>query len=378
MRIWLSPPHLTGREGAYLQQALDSGWVAPLGPMVEGFERDIAATTGVEHVLACSSATAALHLSLLALGLGAGDLVACPSFTFVAAANAIRYTGAEPLMIGSEPRSWNMCPAALEEAITRSKRAGHPVRAIMMVHLYGMPADVDAIRRVANMHGLPVIEDAANALGSTYRGRPCGGLGDVSVLSFNGNKIITTSSGGALLSHRAELVARARYLSVQARDPALHYEHSEVGYNYRLSNLLAAVGRAQWPALAERVARRRAHFAAYRAALSDVPGVVFTEEAEGCYSNRWLSCLRLTAEGSRSASDERSPSAVCHALAAVGIEARPLWKPMHLQPAYRDCQYVGDGFEDDLFATGLCLPSGSSLTDAQRDEVIGRLKVLLG
>jgi len=357
-----------------VQEALDSGWVAPLGPMVDAFEAELSTTLGVGNVLACSSATAALHLALLTLGIGAGDRVACPTFSFVAVANAIRYTGAEPLFIGAEARSWNMCPVALEDAITRSKQSGKPVRAIMMVHLYGMPADSDAIRRVADLYGLPVIEDAANALGSTYHNRPCGHLGDISVLSFNGNKIMTTSGGGALMSDHPEWVARARHLSMQARDPAPHYEHSEVGYNYRMSNLLAAVGRAQLPDLADRVARRRAHYDPYRAALSDIPGVVFTEEPEACFSNRWLSCLRLDGPRNAEMPPLPSPAQLCSALAKQGIEVRPLWKPMHQQPAYACCDYFGDDLADQLFASGLCLPSGSSLTDDERLEVIDQLR----
>ena len=374
MRIWLSPPHLNGREGALVQGALDSGWVAPLGPMVDAFEADLSAAIGAEHVLACSSATAALHLALLTLGIGAGDCVACPTFSFVAVANAIRYTGAEPLFIGAEAQSWNMCPTALEDAITRSLRAGKSMRAIMMVHLYGMPANFDAIRRVADIHGIPVIEDAANALGSTSHQRACGRLGDLSVLSFNGNKIITTSGGGALMSHNKEWVSRARYLATQARDPAPHYEHSQVGYNYRMSNLLAAVGRAQLPDLPDRVARRRAHFEAYRAALSDVPGVVFSDEPAACFSNRWLTCLRLDGERKAGRPPLPSPTQLCTAMARQGIEVRPLWKPMHRQTAYAWCDYVGDDLADQLFASGLCLPSGSSLTDAERTEVIDQLR----
>lgn len=364
-RIYLSPPDMSDQERTSLMAAFDSNWIAPLGPEVDGFERDIAARTGVSAAAALSSGTAALHLALVLSEVGTGDEVWTSTLTFAATANAIRYVGATPVFIDSERASWNIDPELLRGALRDAAAHGALPKAIVVVDLYGQCADYDAILGACQEYGVPVIEDAAEALGATYRGRPAGSFGSIGVLSFNGNKIITTSGGGALLSDDEDLVGRARYLASQARAPAAHYEHEEVGYNYRLSNLLAAIGRAQLARLDTLVKRRREINQAYRAGLRGLDGIAFLPEAPGGQSTCWLTCALL---------DEArlgvGPEHVRKHLETHNIEARPVWKPMHLQPVYRDCRIVGGAVAEDLFARGLCLPSGSSLSVEMQARVI--------
>jgi len=365
-RIFLSPPHVGTRERELLLDAFDSNWIAPLGPHVDAFEDDLAARVGVAHAAALSSGTAGLHLALRLLGVAAGAEVWCSTLTFAATANAIIYVGASPVFVDADPATWQLDPALLAEALVDRRRTGRLPAAVVVVDLYGQCADYDAILPVCAEHGVPVIEDAAEALGATYRGRQAGSFGQMAVLSFNGNKILTTSGGGALLSDRGDLVERARFLATQARDPAPHYEHSEVGFNYRLSNLLAAVGRGQLAGLDDKVAARRRVNARYREGLGDLAGIEFMPEAGYGTPNWWLTCLTVDAEAfGASVTDIRL------ALDAADIEARPLWKPMHLQPVFGGCTALGGGVANQLFAHGLCLPSGSNLAPADQDRVIG-------
>jgi pyridoxal phosphate-dependent aminotransferase EpsN len=352
------------RERELLLDAFDSNWVAPLGPHVDGFERDLSEVVAVPHVCALSSGTAALHLALVLLGVGAGDEVLCSTLTFAATANAIAYVGAKSTFVDSELTSWNMCPERLAEVLELRNKAGRLPKAIIVVDLYGQCADYDHIVPLAERYGIPIIEDAAEALGATHRGRPAGGFGAIGVFSFNGNKIITTGGGGAMVSARKDFVDRARFLATQARDPAPHYEHSTIGYNYRLSNLLAAVGRGQLAVLRDRVAARRANNAFYREALGDLPGVAFLPEASWGVSNCWLTCLTFDARVSGV-----SREAVRLALVERDIEARPVWKPMHLQPVFASSEVIGGSVAADLFERGLCLPSGSSLRAEERAEI---------
>lgn len=364
-RIFLSPPHVGTRERELLLDAFDSNWIAPLGPHVDAFEADLAARVGVAHAAALSSGTAGLHLALRLLGVGAGDEVWCSTLTFAATANAIVYVGASPVFVDADPATWQLDPGLLAEALADRRRTGSLPAAVVVVDLYGQCADYDAILPICAEHGIPVVEDAAEALGATYRGRQAGSFGQMAVLSFNGNKILTTSGGGALLSDGGDLIERARFLATQARDPAPHYEHSEVGFNYRLSNLLAAVGRGQLAGLDDKVAARRRVNARYREGLGDLAGIAFMPEAGYGTPNWWLTCLTVDADAfGASVTDIRL------ALDAADIEARPLWKPMHLQPVFRECAALGGGVADQLFAHGLCLPSGSNLAPADQDRVI--------
>lgn len=364
-RIWLSPPHLGARERALVADAFDSNWIAPLGPHVDGFEKELGQVCGVPHVAALSSGTAALHLALQLVGVGPGDEVLVSTLTFSASANPIVYLGAKPVFVDATRESWNIDPALVAEELDRAARAGKLPKAVIAVDLYGQCCDYDPLRAACDRHGVALVEDAAEALGATYMGRPAGSFGDLAILSFNGNKIITTSGGGALLSTRKDWIDRARFLSTQARDPAPHYEHSTIGYNYRMSNLLAAVGRGQLEVLSDRVERRRAHNAAYRADLAELPGLSFLPEAPYGTSNCWLSCITIdpvrfgaTREDLRLALDREN------------IESRPVWKPMHLQPVFRDCRVIGGEVARDLFDNGLCLPSGSSMSDDDRARVV--------
>ena len=363
-RIYLSPPHLTGRELELLEEALESNWIAPLGPQVDAFEREFALRVEVDHAAALSSGTAALHLGLQLLGVGRGDEVICSDLTFVATANAIRYLGAEPVFIDADPASWNLDPNLLEEELSAADRKGRLPKAAIVVDLYGQSADWEPIEEICGRFGVPILEDAAEALGASYRDKPLGGFGRMAVFSFNGNKIITTSGGGMLVSDDEKLTDRARFLASQARDPAPHYEHSEIGYNYRLSNLLAAVGRAQLERLDDRVVKRRANFSTYRELLGDLPGLEFMPEPEYGRSNRWLTCLTLDRR-----SFGASPEQVRLALEADNIEARPIWKPMHLQPLYESCRVRKRGIAAELFERGLCLPSGSALTRTDLERI---------
>jgi dTDP-4-amino-4,6-dideoxygalactose transaminase len=364
-RIYLSPPDMSDRERVSLMAAFDSNWIAPLGPQVDAFERELAIRTGVSSAAALSSGTAALHLALVLLDVGPGDEVWTSTLTFAATANAIRYVGATPVFIDSERKSWNMDPALLGEALQDAAAQGSLPKAIIAVDLYGQCADYDAILAACDEYDIPVIEDAAEALGATYRDRPAGSFGSIGVLSFNGNKIMTTSGGGALLSDDAALVKRARHLASQARQPTVHYEHEEVGYNYRLSNLLAAVGRAQLARLDGFIARRREINQRYRAALEDIDGISFLPAAPSGRPTCWLTCVLLD--------EERlgvGPEQIRLHLETHNIEARPVWKPMHLQPVSRDCRVLSGAVAEDLFRRGLCLPSGSTLSDQGQRRVI--------
>jgi pyridoxal phosphate-dependent aminotransferase EpsN len=363
-RVFLSPPHLSGLEEQYVANAFATNWITPLGPHVDEFEKEFAAAIGAEHAVALSSGTAAVHLALLLAGVGPGDEVLVSTLTFVASVNPIVYLGATPVFIDSDRASWNMDPALLEEALDVRARRGRLPRAVVVVHLYGQSADLDAIAAVCARYGVALIEDAAEALGATYRGRAPGTTGITGVFSFNGNKIITTGGGGMLVSADRSLIAHARKLATQARDPAPHYEHSEMGFNYRLSNVLAAIGRGQLRVLSERVAARRRNFAFYSAALGDMPGIEFMPEAPWGTHARWLTTL--TIDPDEFGADTET---VRLALEAEGIEARPVWKPMHLQPLYAHAPVVGGAIANDLFARGLCIPSGSNLTEIDRERV---------
>jgi dTDP-4-amino-4,6-dideoxygalactose transaminase len=364
--IYLSSPHLGGREEMYVLDALRTNWVAPLGPNLDAFELALGQTTGVGHVAALSSGTAALHLALVLLGVGPGDEVLCQSFTFAASANPICYLGASPVFIDSEAETWNICPDALETAIIDRIRLGKRPKAVIAVHLYGMPAKLREISGLCEKYAVPLIEDAAEALGSTYAGQPCGSFGRFGVLSFNGNKIITTSGGGALLSDDEALIQRAKFLATQARDPAPHYQHSEIGYNYRLSNVSAGIGRGQLEVLTERVAQRRANFDFYVETLGGLPGIGFQPEATGSFSNRWLTGITIDPDQA----DGLVPDQIRLALAAQQIESRPLWKPMHQQPVFAHCPMYNNGVSDRLFSNGLCLPSGSNLAPEDRQRIV--------
>lgn len=364
-RIHLSPPHMGAAERELLLDAFDSNWIAPLGPHVDAFEREMAAYVGVQHALATSSGTAALHLSLLVLGVEPGDEVIVSTLTFAATANAVSYCGARPVFIDSEAVSANLDPALLAQELTDCRRRGRLPRAVVVVDIYGQSADYARIAPVCAEFGVPVIEDAAEALGATCGAERAGAFGAMAALSFNGNKIITTSGGGMLLSNRKDLIDRARHLSTQARDPFPHYEHSSIGFNYRMSNLLAAVGRGQLRALDDRVKARRRNHAFYVESLGAVPGIRLLTEAPFGRATHWLTVLTIDpAEFGATREDVR-----LH-LERNNIESRPAWKPMHAQPVFRECRHVGGSVADELFERGLCLPSGSSLTEADLQRVV--------
>lgn len=383
-KIWLSSPHMGGTEEKYVSDAFATNWIAPLGPHVNGFEEDLCRYTGAGHAAALSSGTAALHLGLILLGVEAGDYVICQSMTFSASANPIRYQGAIPVFVDSEPDTWNICPVQLETAILVCLKGGTDSRgrrleprkpkAIIPVHLYGMPAKMMEIMAVASKYDIPVLEDAAEALGSTLDGVACGAFGQLAALSFNGNKIITTSGGGALLGNDPDMIAKARFLATQARDNAPHYQHSHVGYNYRLSNVLAGIGRGQMEVLDQRVAQRRANFERYRKFFdelkSDGFNVHLQEELAGAFSNRWLSCLLIDPACNNGLTRET----VRLALEAENIEARPLWKPMHMQPVFEDFPYFGECISEQFFEDGLCLPSGSNLSEGDFERIFEVLR----
>ncbi|MCW8138081.1 MAG: aminotransferase class I/II-fold pyridoxal phosphate-dependent enzyme [Planctomycetota bacterium] len=364
-RVYLSPPHMGPDERALLLEAFDSNWIAPLGPHVDAFERELAARIGARHAAALSSGTAALQLALQLLGVGPGDEVITATLTFAATANAIVYLGASPVFVDVTRETWTLDPALLEAELEACARRGRLPKAVITVDLYGQCADHDPIQAACDRFGVPVVEDAAEALGATYKGRAAGTLGCLGVFSFNGNKIITTSGGGMLVSARQDWIDRARYLATQARQLAPHYEHTEVGYNFRLSNLLAAVGRGQLRVLDERVAARRANNAFYREALTDLPGLTFLSEAPYGTSNCWLTCVQI--DPARFGADRE---AIRRALEAEDIEARPVWKPMHLQPVFCEARAVGGDMAAELFERGLCLPSGSSLSATDRARVV--------
>jgi len=363
-RIYLSPPHVFGAEQSLVADAFESNWIAPLGPHVDAFEKEFEGVVDVPHAVALSSGTAALHLAMELLGVSARDHVICSSLTFSASANPIRYQGATPVFVDSD-KTWTMDANLLEDALKSGDAAGRRAKAVIAVDLYGQCADYQPILELCGRYGVPLVEDAAEALGATYKGRPSGGFGRLGVFSFNGNKIITTSGGGMLVSHEKALVDRARFLATQARDPAPHYEHSCIGYNYRLSNVLAAIGRGQLKTLAQRVAMRRRIFERYVEGLGDLPGVEFMPEAPYGRPNRWLTCLTISPEVC--GADRES---VRLALEAENIEGRPVWKPMHMQPVFAGTRVFGGAVSERLFRDGLCLPSGSSLSPDEQDRVI--------
>jgi dTDP-4-amino-4,6-dideoxygalactose transaminase len=363
-RIYLSPPNLDGRERELLFSAFDSNWITTLGPQVDAFESEICDQTGVAYAAALASGTSAIHLALINLGVGSGDEVFCSTFTFSASANPITYCGGTPVFIDSNHETWNMDPNLLEEELAASDRRGKLPKAIIVVDLYGQCADYDPILRIADKYGVPVIEDAAEALGATYRGKAAGAFGAMGIISFNGNKIITTSGGGMLISDNKAYIDKAKFLSTQARDPAPHYQHSHIGHNYRLSNLLAAVGRGQLENLDKKVAKRRQINAFYRAILKDVPGVKFMPEAPYGKSNCWLTCITID-PGQFGATNEE----VRLALERQNIESRPTWKPMHQQPVFAHCRMRGGAVTDEIFSKGLCLPSGTGMTESDLTRV---------
>ncbi len=368
-RIYLSPPHMSGLEKKYIDEAFATNWIAPLGPHVDAFEKELAEYVGVKGALALSSGTAALHLALMLLGVGRGDLIFCSALTFAATANPILYVNAEPVFIDSEPSSWNMSVHALERALLVSESSGVMPRAVIVVNLYGQSADLEPIQTICRKFDVAVIEDAAESLGATYKGKNSGSFGRFGILSFNGNKIITTSGGGALLSDDLEALERARYLATQARQPVRHYEHAEVGYNYRMSNVLAGIGRGQLEVLEERASAKRKVFERYRQALDHFEGIDFMPEAAYGQPTRWLTVLTVDPERCGVTSNQ-----IMEALEAENIEARPVWKPMQMQPLYRHCRYYehesGNSVSERLFELGLCLPSGSSLMEKEQDRVI--------
>ena len=373
-RLYLSPPHLGRHELNYVHKAIEDNWVAPVGPNITGFEADICAAVGVPHAVALNSGTAAIHLGLVLLGVGPGDEVLCPSFTFVATANPIVYLGATPVFVDSEPDTWNLCPERLREAIMDRIARGKKPKALILVHLYGMPAKLPEILALAQEFDIPILEDAAEALGSEWQQQPLGGFGRVGVFSFNGNKILTTSGGGALVTYDRALAERALFLATQAKDEAAHYQHSETGYNYRLSNILAGIGRGQMGLLAERVKRRRQIFDWYREHLAPISGltVALAPEPAGSRSNRWLTTILLhptDPEAAAPAAPTATPETLRRHLETRNIESRPLWKPLHLQPLFAAAPMYGGAVCEDLLARGLCLPSGSAMTDGDLRRV---------
>jgi len=371
-RIYLSPPHMTGKELQYIEEAFASNWVAPLGPHVDGFEAELSSYLGVKGALALNSGTAAMHLALLLAGVGQGDRVFGSALTFAATVNPVLYVEAEPVFIDSEPVTWNMSPAALEWALKEARAEGALPRAVIVVNLYGQSADMDPILELCEKYGVILIEDAAESLGATYRGQKSGTFGRFGILSFNGNKIITTSGGGALVSDDLDALARARYLASQARQKARHYEHTEAGYNYRLSNILAAIGRAQLAVIEKRVEAKRNIFMRYQKALGAIEGIRFMPDPGYGRSSHWLTALTIDQDKCGVSRDQ-----LIDALEEENIEARPLWKPMQLQPLYRGAKYYehpGGSVSETLFEKGLCLPSGSSLEVEEQDLIISILQ----
>lgn len=365
-KIWLSSPHMGGGEMKYVQEAFDQNWVAPLGKNVDEFENAIQEFIEEDKfVAALSSGTAALHLALIQLGVGYGDEVICQSFTFSASANPIKYLGANPVFVDSDPVNWNMSPFFLEEAIKDRISKNKKPKAVIVVHLYGMPALMDEITAICSKYEIPLIEDSAEALGSTYKNKKCGTFGDFAILSFNGNKIITTSGGGALVGPTKETKEKTIFLSTQARDNAPHYQHSEIGYNYRLSNICAGIGRGQMEVLSDRIQQRRAINEFYKDVFSNIDAVnLFSEASSDFFSNHWLSSITIDKKVTTRTNQE-----LMAAFAEENIETRPLWKPMHLQPVFNDCQYYGETVSEELFTAGLCLPSGSNITNDDKNRI---------
>lgn len=365
-KIWLSSPHMEEKEIEFVQDAFDTNWIAPLGPHVDQFENELSDYIGANYVAALSTGTAAIHLALILLGVESGDEVICQSFTFSASANPIIYQGATPVFVDSEKDTWNIDPNLLEDAIKDRIKKGKLPKAIIPVHLYGMPAKMDELIAISEKYEIPIVEDAAEAIGSKYENKMAGSFGMLGILSFNGNKIITTSTGGALLSNNNDYIEKAKFLATQARDPAPHYQHSEIGYNYRMSNVLAAIGRGQLKVLNERVKQRRSNFEFYKKQFSDIKGFKFQPEMKGSFSNRWLTTLTIDPNLTNGITRED----IRLALERENIESRPLWKPMHLQPVFKDApQYINDT-SDKLFENGLCLPSGSNLNIADKERIV--------
>nr|WP_321234805.1 aminotransferase class I/II-fold pyridoxal phosphate-dependent enzyme [uncultured Psychroserpens sp.] len=367
-KIWLSSPHMGGKEQSYINNAFETNWIAPLGPHVNGFESDLQNYLNQDsHVAALSSGTAAIHLGLILLNVSHGDEVICQSKTFSASANPIAYQGATPIFVDSEKDTWNMCPQQLEIAIKDRISKGKKPKAIIPVHLYGMPYKIEEIHNIAKQYDIPVLEDSAEALGSTYNGTKCGTFGDIAILSFNGNKIITTSGGGAIVTKDLKLKEKAVFLATQAREKAVEYLHASIGYNYRLSNVLAGIGRGQMEVLDDHVAARRRNYAFYKDSFKTIEELQFVEEPAGAFSNRWLSCVLTPSQEIR--------EGIRTSLETYNIETRPLWKPMHQQPVFKDAPQYINGVSDELFKKGLCLPSGSNLTENELNRVVSAIKM---
>ena len=367
-KIWLSSPHMGNNEFKYVTEAFDLNWIAPVGPHLNDFEKNLSTISEGKHIAALGSGTSAIHLALILLGVECGDEVICSTFTFSASANPIVYQGAKPIFVDSELDTWNMCPDSLSIALKERMNLGKKPKAIIVVHLYGMPAKMNEIISIANEYNIPIIEDAAEGLGSTYFNKPLGSLTEFGIYSFNGNKIITTSGGGALISSDEDSIKKAKFLATQARDNAPHYEHSHIGFNYRLSNVSAAIGLGQLEVLQERVERRREIFEYYKKELSEIKAISFVEEPDGFYSNRWLTTVLISEDSKVSTEDLR-----LH-LESDNIESRPLWKPMHLQPIFSSCNFYGFDNAEFLFKYGLCLPSGSNMTIEDLNRIVTKIK----
>ena len=373
--IWLSPPHMGGNEQKYIQEAFDTNWIAPVGENIKRFEQDICRYTSSKHALALSSGTAAIHLALILLGVGPGDEVIVPTFTFSATVNPILYQGASPVFVDSDMSTWNMCAEETVRAIEARLQKGRKPKAMIIVHSYGQAASIAELMKIADKYEIPVIEDAAEALGATYQGKKLGTFGKFGILSFNGNKIITTSGGGALLCDNPLLLEKAAFLSTQARDAAPHFQHSQVGYNYALSNVLAGIGRGQMEVIEQRIKQRRAIFAYYQDAFADIPAISFSPELEHSFGNRWLSCILIDP----TLVSGNTRETIRLALEDENIEARPLWKPMHQQPIFKKYLYFGHHrIADHLFERGLCLPSGTNLTEEDRRRIVAVVRKTLG
>ena len=365
-KIWLSPPHMSGNEYKYIQEAFNTNWIAPLGPNVNAFENELAQYLNIKHVVVLSSGSAAIHLAIIILGVKPGDEVLASSFTFSATINPIVYLGATPVLIDSEEETWNMSPSLLEIALKDRLAKGKKPKAIIVVHLYGMPAKIEEIIAIANTYNIPVIEDAAEAIGCKYKNKECGTFGEIGILSFNGNKIITASSGGALISNNVDYTIKAKFLATQARDKAPHYQHSQIGYNYRMSNVLAGIGRGQLEIIEERIAKRRYNYDYYVKHLSHLKFISFLQEKQPYFSNRWLTTILIDPKRSGGISRED----IRKALNKDNIETRPLWKPMHKQPVFKHCPNYTNGISEKLFRLGLCLPSGSNMDNKDLNRVI--------
>ncbi len=366
--ILLSTPHIGEQELKFVKEAFDTNWVAPVGPNIDAFEQEFSQVVGSKHAAALSSGTAALHLALKLAGVQPGDEVFCSTFTFIASASPITYLGAQPVFVDSDRISWNMDPNLLETALAQRDKLGKLPKAVVLVHLYGQSADIEPISQICDRYGIPLIEDAAEALGATYKNTSPGTWGQTGIFSFNGNKIITTSGGGMLVSNDGDLISKAKFLATQARDPQPHYEHTEIGFNYRLSNISAGIGRGQLAVLKDRVAARRRNFDIYRQAFGDLPGVEFMPEADFGTSTRWLSCL--TFDPQTTGIDREQ---IRLQLLEKHIETRPVWKPMHLQPVFAHCECINNGVAEDIFQKGLCLPSGSNLNDDDLERVVSEI-----